>query len=91
MIRVDSVQVLPVFSHTHRGEFFLFRHYLSKPIATIGNFEEIVVIIDHQQIYIGFQFCILLVNAIIFYVFPYNLSVIYGSYFSICVLLFYII
>ncbi len=54
--------------------FLLFRHYLSKLIATVGDFEAMVLAIDHQRnLYrAAFSFFFLLVNALIYYVFPDN-------------------
>ncbi|WP_194850291.1 DUF4271 domain-containing protein [Nonlabens antarcticus] len=69
--------------------FLLFKHYLSKLVATIGDFDEIVLMIDHQRnLYrAAFSFAFLTVNALIFYVFPYEYHIIYGICISVCVLL----
>jgi hypothetical protein len=92
MIRVDPEASFTNFLLilTVVSAFFLFRHYFSKLIATIGNFEGVVIMIDHQRnLYrAAFSFAFLVVNAIIFYVFPYNLNVIYGICISVCALLF---
>lgn len=92
MIRVDPNASFTNFLLiiTAVSAFFLFRHYLSKLIATIGNFEGIVIRIDHQRnLYrAAFGFAFLLVNTIIFYIFPNNLNVIYGICISVCALLF---
>jgi hypothetical protein len=62
------------------GAFLLFRHYLSKLIATIGNFDEVVLMIDHQRnLYrAAFSVAFLTVNALLFYVFPDEPTIIYG-------------
>lgn len=62
------------------GAFLLFRHYLSKLIATVGNFDTIVLIIDHQRnLYrAAFSVAFIAVNALIYYVFPDDTQIIYG-------------
>ncbi len=64
--------------------FLLFRHYLSKLVATIGNFDEVILTIDHQRnLYrAAFSITFLAVNAVIFYIIPDEHDIIY----SICIL-----
>jgi len=72
------------------GAFLLFRHYLSKLIATIGNFDEVVLLIDHQRnLYrAAFSIAFLAVNAFLFYVFPDEPTLIYGICIVVVVFLF---
>ncbi|BAO55153.1 DUF4271 domain-containing protein [Nonlabens marinus] len=60
--------------------FLLFRHYLSKLVATIGDFDPIILTIDHHRnLYrAAFSITFLVVNAIIFYVIPNKHDIIYG-------------
>lgn len=80
-----------VLSLTFITTFLLGKHYLSKLIANLCNFEEIVQVIDHHRnIYRAiFAFGLLLINAIVVYAFhmeqiPFLIAFIIISLFLFC-------
>ncbi len=54
--------------------FLLFKHYLSRLVCTLGNFEELIERIDHQRnIYRGIlSFTALIAVVLVFYILPRN-------------------
>jgi len=56
------------------SSFFLFKHYVSKLVATISDFEELMKVVDHQRNLYRAALSVFLMIAVIinFYVFPKN-------------------
>jgi len=61
--------------------FLVFKHFFSKLVSTIANFDSLLVIIDHQRnLYrAALGFGLLCVAILMYYVFPHNESAIWTT------------